>query len=97
MECQRSRASSRRTAIRFVKLVEVGGDDGQELRPLEHRRPRVPRLREHSTVERQPAQVAIDPDGRLADGLRIVREGRGTLGLGIDGASWDGGHRSRVY
>ena len=43
------------------ELVEVRGEDGEELHPLEQRRALIERFRQHTPVELEPAQVAIDP------------------------------------
>ncbi len=41
------------------ELVEVAGEDRQEVRPLEHRKRRILGELEHALVERQPAELAI--------------------------------------
>jgi hypothetical protein len=45
------------------ELVQVRGEDREELDPLEQRRPLVERLLQHAPVELEPAQVAVDPGG----------------------------------
>ena len=43
-----------------VELVEVAGEDGQELRPLQQRRPGVLGERQHPGVEVQPGQLPVE-------------------------------------
>ena len=47
------------------ELVEVGAEDGQELEPLQQRHLRVLGLLQHAAVELQPAQLAVDVQGRI--------------------------------
>ncbi len=62
-----------------VELVEVGGEDREELRALQQRQRRVGREREHARVEVEPAQLAVEVavlGQRIVDCLRR-RRGRG--------------------
>ena len=43
------------------ELVEVGGEDRQELEPLEQRHAFVERLGQHPAIELEPAQVPVEP------------------------------------
>ena len=43
------------------ELVEIGGEDGQELESLEQRHPFVERFGEHAAIEFEPGQVAVEP------------------------------------
>ena len=63
------------------ELVEVGGDDRAELRPLEQRHALVLRQFEHAGVELQPGELAVE-----------VEVGGGEVDLGGDrlGAAHDG-------
>ena len=45
------------------ELVEIGGEDGEELDTLEEGRPLVQRLGQHTPIELEPAQIPVDPDG----------------------------------
>src|SRR5690606_36819394 len=42
------------------ELVEVAGDDSEEARALAQRHSSVPRFFQHTTIERQPRQLAVD-------------------------------------
>ena len=42
-----------------VELVEVAGEDGEELHPLQQRLPAVLGQREHPLVEGEPGQLAV--------------------------------------
>ena len=58
-----------------VELVEVAGEDREELHPLEQRLPLVLGEREHALVERQPGQLAVAEPVRPA-GRRRCRARR---------------------
>ncbi len=51
------------------KLVQVRGENRQELQPLKQRSALVQSLRQHAVVEIQPAQIAVNPNlgKRLSD------------------------------
>ena len=73
------------------ELVEVAGEDGQELDPLEQRIALVACLEEHAGVELQPRELAIE--------VRALSTRRGGVRRGPDGerragesAGFDGGH-----
>ena len=59
------------------ELVEVGAGDAQEAQPLEQRRVRVPRLRQHAEVELELRQLAVDVQLRVA---RLAHSGPGRRG-----------------
>ena len=48
------------------ELVEVRRDDGQEFHPFEERMVVVERLVEHTLVEREPAELAVNVQARVA-------------------------------
>ena len=50
-----------------MELVEVVRGDCQELDAFQQRLGAVSRLREHAGVERQPAQLAVDVQRRIAE------------------------------
>ncbi len=54
------------------ELVEVRGDDGQELDAFEQGMCRVERLVEHTLVELQPAQLTVDVERRMFEVGRIA-------------------------
>ncbi len=49
------------------ELVEVGGEDRQELDPLERRMPGIERLLQDAAVELDPAQLPVDVQGRVIE------------------------------
>ena len=53
------------------ELIEIRGEDGQELEPFEQRHRRVLRFFEDAAIEFQPAQFAVDVE------LGIVKIGNG--------------------
>ncbi len=73
-----------------VELVEVGGGDRQKAQPLQHRVARILRLLQHTAVEGEPGQFAVDEALRRVrrDGGRRIRL-RHRLGSGCLG-SWKG-------
>src|SRR6187401_3281638 len=52
------------------ELVEVRGDDGRKLDPLEERHRVVAGFLEHAIVEREPRQLAIEEQRRILERLR---------------------------
>ena len=54
------------------ELVEVGREDGQELEPFQQRHRRVLRFLQHPAIELQPAQLAIDVEGRIVEGGKLA-------------------------
>jgi hypothetical protein len=54
------------------EFVEVGSKDGEELCPFEQRRALIQRLREHTLVEVQPAQIPIDPNRLQPGGQQCI-------------------------
>ncbi len=74
------------------ELVEVAGEDGQELDPLEQRVALVARLVEHAGVELEPGQLAVEV--RVGRRLRPGGTSRAWQDRGSSGCAWfDRGHR----
>ena len=61
----------RRRHADHEELVEVRAGDRQELHALEQRMGRVARLREHTFVELEPAQLAVDVERWILEVCRI--------------------------
>ena len=77
------------------ELVEVAGEDRQELHPLEERVALVARLVQDAGVELEPRQLAVQVrEGRLRAG-RATRAWR-DRGYGRAGARVDRGHRGEL-
>ena len=57
------------------ELVEVRGEDREEVRALEHRQPRVLGELEHALVEREPAELAVEValGGQLGRAVDVER------------------------
>ena len=76
------------------ELVEVAGEDGQELDPLEQRVALVARLVEHAGVELEPGQLAVDVRERDLGARRPARTRGDDRAGGSSGDAWiDRGHR----
>ena len=73
------------------ELIQVAGEDGEEVRPLEHGQIRVLRQLEHALVESEPAQLAVEVpvirQGRVVagnEGIEVVVEVAGKIGARLD-------------
>ena len=80
------------------ELVEVAGEDGQELRALEQRIPLIAGLVEDARVELQPRQLTVEERQlrlRLGSASRARRDDGSCRG-GRWCAGLDGGHRASV-
>ena len=58
------------------EFIQIAGDDGKELHPLDQRMARVLSLQQNPLVEFQPAQLAVDVEGRILQ-IRRLRPGAG--------------------
>ena len=75
------------------ELVEVAGEDGQELDPFEQRVALVARLVEDARVEFEPRQLAIDVRERDLGARRAARARGDDGACGSGGDAWiDRGH-----
>jgi len=60
-----------------MKFVQIRAEDAEEFQPFEQRPTRVTGLVEHTLVEREPRQLAIDVKIRIAElGFFFVEFGR---------------------
>ena len=77
------------------ELIEVAGEDGQELHPLEQRIALVAGLVQDARVELEPRQLAVDVGvGRLRPG----RAAGAWRNRGSSGCAWvDRGHREGLW
>ncbi len=63
------------------ELVQVAGEDRQELQALEQRHSLVARFRDHARVELEPGKLAIDEQARVVELLGKARERGGSRRL----------------